>query len=174
MMEPLPSIAQLVAIANSDGQMIDRALLDVVFQNTAPRVRFFKNLPPNASVLEVGAGAGMLPVFRTWLEPARPDVKLYAVDILKGENFDRYDGYVIGDYASPETFPGMEFDAICSSNFVEHIEGGIHAFAPWAAGRLVPAGLFFVEGPSANMKMLPRTQQLIDAGLHVGTTLLRR
>jgi SAM-dependent methyltransferase len=168
-MRPSPPIDELLTIARSDGQALDRTALDEIFHSTSPRVRFIKNLPHGASVLELGAGNGSMQVFRTWLQPPRRDLKLYAIDMEKGEHFDLYDGFAVGDYSSPDAFPGMRFDAVCSSNFVEHIPGGIRSLAPWAAKRLNPGGMLYVEGPSAAMKALPSTGTMREAGLSVST-----
>jgi hypothetical protein len=69
------------------------------------------------------AGAGSLQIYRSWPPPPRPDLKMFAFAIERGDMFDRYDVYRSG--AWPEVKPdfgGQQFDAIVAANFIEHID----------------------------------------------------
>jgi len=88
-----------------------------------PKGVFFKTLPGSSCLLDVGAGDGSLNILSGWPFPPRGDIKLYAFGLLKGQHYDNLDGYELGHW--PETtprFPGVEFNAIFCSHFIEHIE----------------------------------------------------
>lgn len=129
-----------------------------------PRAIFMKTLPAGATLLDVGAGDGGYEVFRRWPAPARPDIRLFAYSLDKGANFDRYDGYELGnwDRQRPE-FGGMTFDAIYSSHFIEHITQR-DAFFSWCASRLNTGGRIYVEWPSDAALHCPTMEELAGLG----------
>jgi hypothetical protein len=49
-----------------------------------PRFRFFKQSPLNANLLDIGAGSGGLFYWKEWGIPIRLDIKLHAIDQIKG------------------------------------------------------------------------------------------
>ena len=126
-----------------------------------PRAAFLKTLKMNARVLDVGAGDGSLELFRNWLEPHRPDLKMYAYSLEKGKRFGAYAGYELGNWEEgPPRFEGVAFDAIIACHFIEHVSDP-HAFLDWAASRLQPGGRMYVEWPSpASLRLPPRTDLL--------------
>lgn len=138
--------------------------LELYFQ-FHPRTAFLKTLPPSAAVVDIGAGDGSLSTFRGWPEPARHDLKLYAYSLEKGEKFDEFDGYEIGDWnVARPVFGGMLFDGIVSAHFIEHIDDA-GTFIDWAADRLAAGGRAYVEWPSPASLDLPPLNKLHDAGV---------
>jgi len=166
-----PSVQEILDEAQSQApSTLQRETLEFLLNDSSPRVRFIKSLPLGSKVLDLGAGEGSMAIFKQWLEPKRPDLSMYALGLVKGSHFEMYDGYELKDFDTSESlFPGIQFDAVYTSNFVEHIEGGIDRLAPWAASQLKSGGLLYVEGPSVGMEMLPHTADMIAAGLQVST-----
>lgn len=137
------------------------------FYSCHPRVVFLKTLKSDANVLDVGAGNGSLEVFRNWLEPQRPDLRMYAYSLEKGERFDAYTGYELGNWENgPPAFRGVEFDAIIASHFIEHVSDPL-AFLNWAAASLGPGGRIYVEWPSPNSLRLPSRKELLACGVDI-------
>lgn len=162
----LPSMQELVAEATAGS--LDPAVVTSWLHLASPRVRFLKSLPINSTVLDLGAGDGALAIFKDWLEPLRPDLKLYAVSLGAGAHFHRYEGYELVDFDKGEPgFGGMVFDAMYSSNFVEHIDGGIDRLSEFAFRRLRCGGMLYVEGPSPFMEEVPRREEFHAVGLPV-------
>lgn len=130
-----------------------------------PRTAFLKNCPPDARVVDIGAGDGSLSVFRKWPAPERMDLKLYAYSIEKGAQFDAFEGYEISDWnLAPPEFPGVRFDAILCAHFIEHIADPT-SLVTWAARKLVPGGRMYVEWPSPSSLDLPSKHALAEAGV---------
>ena len=141
------------------------------YQQCHPRTLFLKTLPAGATLLDLGAGEGSMHIFRSWPPPAREDVRLYAFSLEKGKHFDSYDGYELGDWDQQQPdFGGMQFDAIFSSHFIEHIQQP-GSLAAWAASRLNPGGRLFTEWPSEASLQTPEHRQLLAHGidLQIGT-----
>ena len=141
------------------------------YHSAHPRTLFLKTLPAGATLLDIGAGDGSMQIFRNWPPPARPDVKLYTFSLHKGAHFDAYDGYELGDWnlRTPD-FGGMQFDAIFSAHFVEHIDQP-SSLAAWAATRLKPGGRLFTEWPTEAALSAPEHRELRARGidLRLGT-----
>lgn len=137
------------------------------FYLSHPRVVFLKTLKADANVLDVGAGDGSLEVFRNWLEPPRPDLKMYAYSLEKGNRFDAYAGYELGNWEDgPPVFAGVTLDAIIACHFIEHVSNPL-TFLDWAAGRLTPGGRIYVEWPSPDSLRLPSRKELLARGVDV-------
>ena len=137
------------------------------FYRYLPRTAFLKTLKANARVLDVGAGDGSLELFRNWLEPSRPDLAMYAYSLERGNRFDAYAGYELGNWENgPPEFGGMAFDAIIACHFIEHVSDP-HAFLDWAGGRLASGGRVYVEWPSPQSLRLPPRTALEARGVNV-------
>jgi SAM-dependent methyltransferase len=129
--------------------------------------RFVKALPLAARVLDMGAGEGSLPNVARWLEPVRNDLEFYAVSLEVGKYFDRYAGVELVNFDStPPSFPGVAFDAVFASHFIEHIADP-EAFFAWARSRLNPGGLLYVECPAVGARTAPTLADLKAAGVSV-------
>ncbi|GAB3030655.1 hypothetical protein GCM10027285_11640 [Oleiagrimonas citrea] len=132
-----------------------------------PRVIFLKTLRHASRVLDVGAGDGSLPIFKSWPQPVREDLRMYAFSLEKGANFDAYEGYEIGNWEKVRPdFGGMKFDAIFSSHFIEHIRDPLE-FISWSAERLSPGGRLYVEWPSDESLGMPSRDELVARGVDI-------
>ncbi len=139
------------------------------FHLLSPRCRFFKTLPMEARVLDIGAGDGSLHVYRHWPLFRRDDLTIFAYAGERGNGFGRYDGHEVGFWPqTPPDFGGMQFDAIQACNFIEHIEGPLN-FVRWAARRLAPRGKLYLEWPRAHSALLPTRSELNAHGIDVMT-----
>lgn len=149
---------------------LQRDEVDAWLHLSSPRVRFLKTLPFGASVLDLGAGDGSLALFKDWLSPLRPDLRLFAVSLADGRHKSLYEGWENKNFDMEDPFAGRSFDAVFSSHFVEHIEGGPGRLMPWIAGRLTPKGRVYIETPSHFSKNGPRRESLRAMGHLVSTT----
>ncbi len=139
------------------------------WHSLSEQCRFVKTLPTAASLLDVGAGDGALQIYRSWPQPPRPDLTMFAFALDPGPMFDRYDGYELGRW--PEVRPdfgGRSFDAVFAANFIEHIDDPL-GFIRWATGRLTARGRIFIEWPRPESKLLPTVAELRSVGLDVMT-----
>src|SRR5258706_15265995 len=78
-------------------QIVPDAGMDDFMHMVSPRVRFLKTAPYRSTLLDLGAGAGGMEIFRGWLSPPRQDLRMYAVSLEKGARFDAYDAYEIAN-----------------------------------------------------------------------------
>ena len=134
---------------------------------THPRTIFVKSLRQRAVLLDMGAGNGSLQVFRTWLRPTRTDIRIYAYAMERGQAFDAYDRYELGEWPDRKPdFDGEQFDAILTSHFIEHTPDA-REVVKWAAGRLKQEGRLYVEWPSPNSKGLPSLSEVRGWGIPI-------
>lgn len=130
-----------------------------------PRTAFLKTLPLHARVADIGAGDGSLSVFRDWPAPDRKDLELYAYSIEKGRLFDEFEAFEISDWnVEPPEFEGVQFDAVVSGHFIEHI-GDPGSLAKWMARKVKPGGRAYIEWPSVNSLALPSREELAAKGV---------
>ena len=157
----------LLSLASSSQAKPRSDLSELLFE-TSPRVRFLKTLKRGAILLELGAGDGNLEIFRRWLRPERSDIVMFAHSLEKGQNFDRYDQFEIGDFNKVKpAFANRTFDAVMSCHFVEHVDGGVPAVAAWAWERLNPGGRLYIEFPSEYSKLAPTKADYASANIDV-------
>jgi SAM-dependent methyltransferase len=134
-----------------------------------PRTRFVKQLPRDGSLLDAGAGDGSLVVFRKWPAPVRRDITMFAWAGDRGSGFGDFDGSEVGYWPqNPPDFAGRRFDAVFSSNFIEHIPDPL-AFVEWATTRLTERGRIYLEWPRPESITLPTTAELAAVGVQVTT-----
>jgi hypothetical protein len=163
----LEVIENLCRPGRASALSLDEAIYS--FHALGPRVRFLKTLPLGAAVLDAGAGEGSLQVFRTWPEPKRDDLKLFAWAGEKGAGFDLYDGHEVGFWPEHKPrFGGRAFDAVLAANFIEHIDDPI-SFVDWATSLLTRHGYVYLEWPRPEAINLPTTAELASIGLPIMT-----
>ncbi len=142
------------------------------YWSSHPRFRFVKQAPPAAKMLDVGAGAGGLVHWKTWMEPMREDLELHALDRHKGAFFDLYAGHELCDLEQgPLPYAPESFDALVLSHVLDYLED-----APAVLQKLVPllrrSGTLYLEVPTPASLELPRRRSFLDAGLKVSTVNL--
>ena len=125
------------------------------FNQLHPRVVFFKSVPDNARFHDVGAGSGNLAVFKDWLMPPRPDIRLTGISLLPGEKQHLYEKWIIDPWTRNLAFDGAHWDAIYASHFIEHIDDQF-GFLEWSVANLKPGGQLYLEWPSPATRELPR------------------
>jgi len=129
------------------------------FHAAHPRTVFLKTLRRHASVLDVGAGDGVLHVFKKWIHPPREDLRLYAYSMKEEPGFNSYDGFEIGVWPQGKPiFNDLKFDAIFSSHFIEHIDDPL-GFIVWQVSRLAQGGRIYCEWPSSHTSELPTVKE---------------
>ena len=137
------------------------------FHTLGPRARFLKTLPRGSVVLDAGAGDGTSLVYKTWPAPAREDLRMFAWAGDKGEHFEKFEGWEVGYWPEyPPSFEHVQFDAIFSANFLEHIDQWPE-FIRLTAGRLKSGGNYYLEWPRMESMDLPTTADLLAAGVNV-------
>lgn len=145
-------------------------LLDAWLHTFSPRIRFLKTLPLGSRVLDLGAGDGSLALFKSWLAPERPDLRMFGISLSDGAHQHLYEQWRACNFESDTPFAGETFDAVCAAHFAEHIEGGAQRVLAWIADRLRPLGRVYIEMPSALSRHGPRRERLRAAGYPVSTT----
>jgi len=135
-----------------------------------PRFRFFKCLPSDSTILDVGAGSGGLQFWREWNLPVRKDLKMYAIDLNKGEFFARYVDYQICNLdKEPIKYPDNFFDIVFASHVLEHIHDE-SAFLKEVCRVLKYGGKLYIEIPMPSTMSFPKRELFINQGINVSTT----
>lgn len=135
-----------------------------------PRFRFLKTLTADATVLDVGAGAGGLPGWKSWLEPVRADLRLYAVDRAPAPRGHGYEAWACADLDDTlPDFPDRAFDAALLSHVVEHLRDPA-CLLGWLGRCVRPGGRVCVEWPSETSAHLPRREALLPLGIDIVIT----
>src|SRR5689334_16007703 len=92
------------------------------YQLLRPSTVFIKTLRRNTQVLDFGAGLGGLVGLKNWPKPSRPDLRFFAYSLEYVADFEKYDGYEIGNFdLKPPRFHGIEFSAVFASHVIEHL-----------------------------------------------------
>src|SRR6185312_9346599 len=117
------------------------------------RLRFVRQLPPAAAVLDAGCGS-----FKTMrrLQAARPDLRFTGLDVLQvaeacppGVNFHQLN---FENERFP--FPDQHFDAIFFCHVMEHLVNRWNVLSEFQRV-LKPGGRIYIEGPSIRTLWLP-------------------
>lgn len=149
---------------------LDDGALQRLYAMLHPRTAFLKMLPRRSRVLDLGAGDGSLSALLRWPEPDRSDLECHAYGLEKGELFDAFATWELGDWnvARPD-FAGMHFDAVLCSHFIEHIAEP-HTLAAWLGERVSANGRVYIEWPSDNALRQPRQPDAKAAGVNLMIT----
>lgn len=149
---------------------ISRGETEIAFNAVTPRSIFLKNLPFGSRLLDLGAGDGSLSIYKDWPLFARPDLKMYALSLDKGEMFDRYEAYELKNFETEASiFSGMSFEGVVCAHFIEHMqdpEGTIK----FLSKRQPVGGRLYLEWPHPISKKMPPRHRLVDLGINISTT----
>lgn len=155
--------------ANGSSPLVDDyESLDQIFNSALPRTRFFKSLPTNAEILDLGAGDGSLAIYKTWPQPERTDLSLYAVSLSQGEHFNLYESVEIKNFEEDSVFENREFDAVVCCHFIEHMQTP-DATIEFFARKTRPGGRIYLEWPHEIAKRLPVRTRVEPGGISVST-----
>jgi SAM-dependent methyltransferase len=140
-----------------------------LYWNYHPRYRFLKTLRRETRLLDAGAGPGGLVLWKEWLPPRREDIRMSAVDMVRGELFDRYDDFQVCNLdREPLRYGPGTFDAVLLSHVLEHIKDE-RAFFRELGRVLRPGGRLYVEVPTPASLHFPGRQKFLDSGIDVST-----
>ena len=152
----LPALPRSLAAATRQ-QLVDS------YWRLHPRFVFFKGVPPNASLLDVGAGSGGLAFWREHLDPQRTDISLYGIDLNVPITRNLYADFAIANLDEGLPFADRTFDAVFASHILEHVKDPAEVIAGLAA-RLRVGGRAYIEMPTPASKALPSAQTYRDRG----------
>lgn len=121
--------------------------------------------PIKGRLLDVGGGSGGMTFWKEYLQPFRTDLAMCAVDLQKGEFFDRYEKYAIINLDKDELpFENESFDCIILSHLIEHIQDWRLLFQKFNKV-LRKGGVVYIETPSKHTVDLPSKTHYVDKGL---------
>lgn len=147
----------------------DFVTIDQFYHIVLPRNIFFKSLPSNSRILDVGAGDGALAIQKRWPMVERQDVKLYALSLDVGIHFALYENFEVKNFETdPDVFSGQSFDAIVCAHFIEHMSDPARS-VEFFARKLRAGGRLYIEWPHPLTKKLPTRMSLLDRGIDVST-----
>lgn len=158
-------------VASRGSSHLSNDAVDQYSHLVSPRSIFFRTLPLNANVLDLGAGDGGLSIYKTWPPPIdRPDIKLYALSLEWAERFKEYDGVEIGNFETERlSFGGVKFDAVLCSHFIEHISD-LEIVFRFLDDKLAAGARVYFEWPHPHSKVIPPREFFLKRGLPVTTT----
>ena len=150
------SVEELKIFTPVAGQSYKREKLIEIYWHFHPRFKSFKILPrKNANVLDIGSGNGGLFFWKEYMDPVRTDLKMTALDLQKGEHFNRYDHYVLFNLDSGDMpLPKDSFDYIILSHLIEHVNDW-RALIEKCFKVLKNNGVLYIETPSKHTVDLP-------------------
>ncbi len=132
-----------------------------------PRYKFFKSVPLDSKLLDLGAGAGGLYYWKQWGEPKREDIELYAIDQKQGTLFEKYKDYQICDLDKEELkFDIGLFDAIIASHLIEHLEYPEKLLIN-ISKLLKYGGKVYIELPTTQTMAYPKRNELLLMNIDV-------
>jgi SAM-dependent methyltransferase len=118
----------------------------------------------NGNVLDIGSGSGGLQFWKDYLNPQRTEIKMTAVDLQKGEFFDRYDKYVILNLDEKQLpFEKESFDFIMLSHLIEHVQDW-RSLLTQCYKILKKEGVIYIETPSKHTLSLPSKKYYVEKG----------
>jgi hypothetical protein len=147
----------------------DNDLLELFWQ-AHPRFQFFKTLPWDANMVDIGAAEGGLAQWKSWGKPLRPDLKLYGVDLNIGQYSDLYAAWeaINLDERLPK-FPGIKLNGFYTTHLIEYLARP-DRLIKWIAGRAEPGAGVYIEWPNPTSADLPKREELLEQGIEVITS----
>ena len=132
-----------------------------------PRFQFFKTLPWDSNLIDIGAGNGGLAHWKSWGKYIRLDLTLYGVDMDLGEHHGLYAGWekIDLDTRAPQ-FPGISLDAFYTTHLIEHLRNP-KALISWIGERAESNARIYIEWPNPSSTYLPTRERLLEAGIDV-------
>jgi SAM-dependent methyltransferase len=156
-------IASKPVLAMSDSDV------EVLFWTMHPRFKFFKGLPTDARMLDIGANNGGMHYWKGWAHPVRNDIVLYGVDLQRGELADQYAGWeVVNLDETPPKFEGVAFDAFYATQLIEHLSD-LDQLLAYMRDASAPGAQVFFEWPAPRTKDFPSATLLRERGFDIQT-----
>lgn len=153
----------------SDKSSFDKNHLTTLYWSFHPRFRFFKMSPVNSKLLDVGAGSGGVWHWKQWGEPARNDIEMYAVDLKKGELFDKYQDYQVCNLDKNNLkYSNNFFDSILMAHVLEHIQDE-NKILDEVERVLKVDGKLYIEIPTTGTLHYPDRKLFLHKGIDVST-----
>ena len=139
------------------------------FWLTHPKYCFFKSIPENGKLLDIGAGPGSLIGWKYWFDPQRTDLNMYAIDIIEGEHFKKYSEYKICDINKDGIdYPDNFFDSILCNHVIEHISNWKYLFTE-IKRVLKPGRTGYLELPTLESTKIPSREIFLKEGFNCST-----
>lgn len=156
-------------IAEKPSVIRDRHSCLSLYWMSHPRLLFLQSLPKSARLLDLGMANGGMANVRTSLDPPRPDIRLYGIDLRKHEPnyYHLYQKVAFLDFESdPLPFREDFFDGIIASHFLEHLHDA-GRFLERIISLLSEGGRLYIETPSPVSLVLPHGREFTRNGLSV-------
>ncbi len=148
----------------------DKHVLQEIYWVAHPRFIFLKQVARNGRLLDLGAGEGGAVFWKDYLRPSRNDIKMCAIDVAKGQFFDRYDDYQIVNLDTGRIkYADDTFDAVLASHIFEHLLD-LDATLGILFSLLKQGGRIYIEMPSSRTLDYPPRDQFLREGFPVSTT----
>lgn len=146
----MKGITDISAVRTDVTVTLSRDQLIEAYWASHPRYIFFKSVPENCRFLEIGASNGGLSFWKDWRIPLRNDIKMFGLDLTRGEFADRYERFDIANLNTDKLdFEDNSIDAIYSTHVFEHLENLAHVTSE--LGRvLTEGGIMYIETPNQN------------------------
>lgn len=146
-----------------------RSELEILYWLFHPRFRFFKTVPLDSKLLDIGASTGGLFFWKKWEFPNRNDIKMYAIDRKKGEFFEKFDDFQILDLNEEKIkYDDNFFDAIFMSHIVEHLND-IQKIMNECWRLLKKGGRIYIETPTVETIEYPSKSVFLSKGIKTST-----
>ena len=164
-----------IAAAIYSSSRFERDYLVYNYWATHPRYIFFKSLPRDAALLDIGAGSGGTAVWREWGNPHRHDIRLFGFDLppdannheWKSTHVDLYEKWQYGNLeTTPLDFDDAFFDGAMASNVLEHLRRPFDVLKALFE-KLKPGARVYIEVPTVASKSLPTSHDLAARGMQV-------
>jgi hypothetical protein len=139
-----------------------------------PKTIFFKNLPAESIVLDIGAADAGLVAMKNWLHYPRTDIKIIGASISLDSQPQPYDLHLAVDSQNPgELQTTLEAlspkpSAVVACRFFERVDAP-EMMLKVLAELLPKGGRFYVEWPSPHSRLLPKLSEIQARGFPIST-----